>query len=92
MAVKNPRVAITLPEETKRLYERASALMGTSASKYMAAILIEASPAVQELIATVERTELPLDTLVEMTKLVRDTSSGVQEDLIEEIAALKRRK
>jgi len=92
MAIKNPRVAVTIPEETKRLYERAGALMGISTSKYIASILIEASPAVQDFIEAIEAKNTPVETLVKLTALVRDQSSDLQADLVDEIAAQKTRK
>tara|TARA_R100001129_G_C5300667_1_gene242468 strand:+ start:587 stop:865 length:279 start_codon:yes stop_codon:yes gene_type:complete len=92
MATKNPRVAITLPEETKRLYERAGELMGVSASKYIASILTEASPGVQELIALLEKRGEKVDTLVGLSKLSREVADELQTDLVDEIAAQKTRK
>jgi len=92
MAIKNPRIAVTIPEETKRLYDRASELMNTSTSKYIASILIESSPAVQELVKVLEEKELPVDSLVKLTELVRSQSDSVQADLVDEIAAQKGRK
>lgn len=92
MAIKNPRVAVTISEETKRLYERAGALMGISTSKYIASILTEASPAVEAFIAAIEEKGTPVETLVKLTALVRDQSSDIQADLIDEIAAKKGRK
>ena len=90
MATKIPRVAVTLPEETKRLYERAGALMGISTSKYIASILIEASPAVQDFIRVIEEKNTPVETLVKITALVRDRANGQQADLVDLIADQKR--
>lgn len=90
MATKIPRVAVTLPEETKRLYERAGALMGISTSKYIASILIEASPAVQDFIRVIEEKNTPVETLVKITALVRDQANGQQADLVDLIADQKR--
>lgn len=92
MAIKNPRVAITLPEETKRLYERAGELMGVSASKYIASILIEASPGVQELIALLEKRESSVETLVGLSKLSREHANEIQADLVDELASQKGKK
>ena len=89
MAIKNPRVAVTIPEETKRLYERAGGLMGISTSKYIASILIEASPAVEDFVKALEDKSTPVETLVKLTALVRNQSSDLQADLVDEIVAQK---
>jgi len=85
----NPRVAVTIPEDVKRLYERAGGLMGISTSKYIASILIEASPAVRDFIEVVEAKSTPVESLAKLTALVREQSNNLQADLVDEIVAQK---
>jgi len=93
MAIKHPRMAVTIPEEYKRLYERGGEVFGTSASKFIASILIDMSPAVEELIDAVESRSLSPGSLIEITSYLRDVHTDEdQEDLLEYLERSKGKK
>jgi len=92
MATKNKRMGISLPLEVKAVYERAGKAMGIPASRYIASILIEGAPAVQELVKVIEKRSPKVETLVDLAALAREKSNEVQTDLIDEIATEKTEK
>jgi len=93
MAIKHPRLAVTIPEEYKRLYERGGKVFGTSASRFAASILIDSSPAVEELLDTIESRSLAPGSLVEITSYLRDVHMEEdQDDLLEYLERSKGKK
>lgn len=92
MATKIPRIAVTLPADVKAVYERAGAVMGISASRYIASLLIESSPAVEELSAIIETQDGRAQKLADLSAMARRKSNGVQTDLIDDILAEGKKK
>ena len=92
MATKIPRVSVTLPADVKAVYERAGAVMGISASKYIGSFLIESAEAVEELSAIIETQDGRAQKLADLAAMARRKSDGAQGQLIDEIVGEKAKK
>jgi uncharacterized protein (DUF1778 family) len=90
MPNKHPRIALTIPQEYKSVYDDTAALMGIPTSKFILNMLIEASPSIKALQRPLKKAQADRSSVLhDMTLIVDEVRSEVDkaqidiEDLIE---------
>jgi hypothetical protein len=84
MPSKHPRIALTMPQEYKSIYDETADLMGIPTSKFILNLLVEASPSIKALQKPLKKAQVDRSSaLGDMTGLIDDIRSGADKAQID---------
>lgn len=96
MATQNPRLALTIPPEVKKIYEETAKTLGIPASRLIVQIMIEASPSIKQMGESLQKAkddpEKGFSGLAEVLQSADKASAEIQLDIEDQIKKQKKAK
>lgn len=93
MGQQNPRMALTVPPDIKKIYDDTAEILGIPTSRLVMQILTEAAPGIKKMGLAVEKAKIePLSGLHDLDSLLGDTTDGINDLQMDIEDQIKRKK